>query len=271
MVVVIVCMVGNGFPTDVTKMIVIAVDMVGNRFSAYVALMVGVVVLMRAGVCTDGADTVFKLVVGFRNSYLAAAVPLLCMLGFGPFPDFLARVVFGVRFAVCFTADFANCFVLTGRRPAGVGTGIFANGANAVFKGMRLFLHRNLAAAKPFLGVHSLVAVPGFLARVVFGVQFAICFAAYFAYCFVLAGCAAAGVGGDGFTTNIANVVVVLIRVVGNGFAADITKVVFIAVHMIGNSLATDVANVIVVTVNMVGNDFSTSVANVVGVFVYVV
>ena len=131
MVVVAVNVVGDSFSADVTKVVMILIRVVGNGFTAEVALMVGVVVLMRARVCANGADTVLKLVVSFRDSYLAAAAPLLGMLGFGLIPDFLARVVFGVQFAVFLAADFANRFVFAGSRSAGA---VLCFGIGAAFK-----------------------------------------------------------------------------------------------------------------------------------------
>ena len=131
-VVVIVCMVGNGFPTNVTKVVMILIRVVGNGFTADVTLMVGIFVLMRTRVCTNGANAVLKLVVGFRNSYLTAAIPLLGMRCFGLFPDFLARVVFGVQFAVFLAADFADSFVFAGGNSAGA---VLCFGIGAAVKG----------------------------------------------------------------------------------------------------------------------------------------
>ena len=133
-VVVIVCMVGNGFPTDVTKVVMILIRVVGNGFTADVTLMVGILVFVRARVCTNGANAVFEGMRRFLHRDLAAAVPFLGMRCFGLFPDFLASVVLGVQFAVCFAANFADSFVFASSRSAGVSTGIFADFANPILK-----------------------------------------------------------------------------------------------------------------------------------------
>ena len=68
----------------------------------------------------------------FLHRDLAAAVPFLGMRCFGLFPDFLAGVVFGVQFAICFAADFADSFVFASSRSAGA---VLCFGIGAAVKG----------------------------------------------------------------------------------------------------------------------------------------
>ena len=105
-------------------------------------------------------------------------------------------------------------------------------------------------------------------AGVVFGVKFAVCFAADFADSFIFAGRRSTGVGGDGFTAQVADMVMVLIRVVGNNLSTEVTNVVVVIVYMVGDSFAADVADMIFVVVNMVGDGFAADITNMVVVFV---
>ena len=74
--------------------------------------------LMPAGILANGANAVFKGMIGFLNGNGAAAIPLLGVLCFGLLPLFLAGVVLNIGFAVFAAAKRAFCLFRAGRRAA---------------------------------------------------------------------------------------------------------------------------------------------------------
>ena len=176
MVVVFVYVVGDSFSADVADMVVVIIHMIGDSLAADVTDMVVVAV----NVVGDG----------FAADITNVVVVIVCMVGNG-FPTDVTKVVMILIRVVGngFTADvtlMVGILVFVRAR-------VCTDGANAVFEGMRRFLHRDLAAAVPFLGMRCFGLFPDFLTGVVFGVQFAVCFAADFADSFVFASSRSAG------------------------------------------------------------------------------
>ena len=73
---------------------------------------------------------------------------------------------------------------------------------------------------------------------------------------------------GNRFPADIADMVIVVIRVVGNRFPADIANMVIVVIRMVGNHFLADIADMVLVVVHMVGKRFPADVAQMILVVV---